>query len=83
LVKLIPVAYPIKLFYPILVIKFVCLLYIEKKIDNKMTKFKIKIKSFNGSATVANPIKTFLFFAAKLGHFTISDFYLYVTKYMN
>jgi len=48
-----------------------------------MTKFKIKIKSFNGSATVANPIKTFLFFAAKLGHFTISDFYLYVTKYMN
>jgi len=38
--------------------------------------------------TVAHPIKLFFFakeevFATKLGHFTISDFFLYVTKHSN
>jgi hypothetical protein len=40
---------------------------------------------------IADPIKTlffakkefFLFFAAKLGHFTISDTFIYVTKHSN
>jgi len=48
-----------------------------------------KIKSLFFSPPVADPIKFLLFanedflsfFAAKLGHFTISDFFLYVTKH--
>jgi len=31
---------------------------------------------------LADPMKLF-FFAAKLGHFTICDFFLYVTKHSN
>jgi hypothetical protein len=56
-----------------------------KKHETLVAKNQKKRKqSFIVSATVANPRKLislcFLTFAVKLGHFTINEFYLYVTN---
>ncbi len=72
LVKLTPVAHPVKLFFRFLLFSLSVLLHIEKIIDNRMTQLSskkqrnsllAKKKSYIGSTTRANPIE---FFSSKL-----------------